>query len=217
MNNENRGWFNHSKEHSLASQGIPTKKSDPRTETKTVDTNVVKKTNNLSFDRETERVMELFADVNQKYEISPSVNNNGIKLSEDELLNILKYSIPNGCGTFNNEEFVKLAQLYEPKCKFIIKRDPEDGGVIISVYGTPLTHPGQIKEWVNSSYVTTDENNVFTYKWTSIGVINKNIDKSAKLSHDDRLLLEWSEEVKTRQTDLSFPDWIRSGEIDEER
>lgn len=203
-----QGWHKHSKEHSLASKGIPTKEKDTRTRTRLLNKTERPPTSSKhSKRREEERIISLFADYNQRSDIDTSLDNDGIYLTPKETQLLLRNSIPNGCGTFNNERIKQLSGAFKDP-KFMIRRD-DDGGVIILVKGTTQTHPGAIREWIGATTCTKDEDDIYTYKWSPISVEKA---KDLKLTEKDELLLEWAEQVKTRQTDLSFPDWVKSGE-----
>ena len=205
---ERKGWFKQPKEHGLAARGIPTKK---REETLTrIPTKTKKPTYKLSKTSvdEKERILALFSDYNYKYHISPSFNNEGIYISDREAYDIMREAVPNGCGIFDAEMIKKLDEAYRNRGTFLIRRD-EDGGVMVSVKGEPVSHPGAIREWLNANIVTVD-NGITTYKWDPAP---RKAVSPEKLSRDDKQLLDWAEEVKTGQTDLSFPEWVRSGEL----
>jgi hypothetical protein len=204
-----RGWYKHSPEHSLASKGISTKEKDTRTRTRLLNktTENPPTTSKHSKKREEERIMSLFADYNQRSDVNSSIDNDGIYLSSRETQILLRNAIPNGCGTFNNEKIKQLTGAFKNP-EFMIRRD-EDGGVIILVKGTTQTHPGAIRDWVGATSCTKNEDGVYVYKWSPITVKKA---KDNKLTERDELLLEWAEQVKTRQTDLSFPEWVKSGE-----
>lgn len=206
-----KGWFKHSPEHSLASRGIQTKdRGEQRTETR-VPTKTRTKTirNTPTKDKEFDRLLQLFADYNLKYNLSPSIDNNGIYLTPRESIQIMREATPNGCGEFNIEKLQQLSEVFKNP-QFIIARDT-DGGVIVRVSGEPYSHPGSIREWIGASTVTISEDGIYSFKWEPSKTIQSK-KSDVKLSRDDRQLLEWAEEVKTKQTDLSFPEWVRSGE-----
>ena len=213
MAEDNRGWHKQPTEHGLAARGIPTKQSEPRTPTRQPTT---PKTSNAitgsALEKENERILQLFADRNYSYEIPSGVDNNGIWLKSDQLETILDYAIPNGCGSFTNENIIKLSEVYGGSARFMIRRD-DDGSVLVLVKGDSDYHPGQIREFIGSDYATSDDKGVITYKWAPIrSEPAKTSKKEIKISKDDRALLLWAEEVKTGQTDKSFPEWIKEGE-----
>jgi len=199
-----RGWFKHSPEHSLASKGIPTKNDrTPKTVTKTPTKHVQKQpTVKNSTNREYERIYQLFADYNYRYDLSPSVDNNGIFLKKNEAQEIIKRAVPNGCGTFNDSRIVQLSEVYESDATYLIRRDM-DGGVIVVVKGTPRAHPGKIREWIGASISTLNADDTVSYKWTPA------VTKEYKLTDEDRKLIQWAGETQSGKTDLSYTAWKR--------
>jgi len=212
---DKKGWFKQPQEHALASKGIPTKQKEVRTPVSTdlvVDANTTteRPETQQTLVKEQDRIIQLFADRNYKYELHADVNNKGIYLTADAAKRFIRVALPNGIGNFNSERIEQLSESHSNP-RFYIQRD-EHGAIIITVSGKPKTHPGVIRDWVDATVVAVDEDDRHVYKWSPDTKLDKKepID-TTKLKTDDALI-EWAEQTKTGQTDSSFSEWVKEGE-----
>ena len=118
MTDQKKGWFKQPAEHSLAAQGIPTKK-EVRTPVST-DLTVESQKNERpitqqSLVREQDRIIQLFADRNYKYELSAGIDNKGIYLSKENASRFVRIALPNGLGHFNHPFHLSHASTQAPK------------------------------------------------------------------------------------------------------